>query len=220
MRRAIALSIAAAALFGLSGQRGLQATRLCDNFTMAPGAQVRACTEVLSIRRTWNALAWRAAAYTRAGDLENARRDYGALLAWVQREKAETPQWHNFFCWISAILNLELENALKSCNEALRMAPDALSVHDSRALVYLRLGQFDKAVADYNVSAEGPPQRVVLFRANSWDQTVSMRAYALMGRGIAKSRLGDAEGSKADVAAAEQERKGIAAEFAVYGLKP
>jgi hypothetical protein len=47
-----------------------------------------------------------------------------------------------------------------------------------------------------------------------------MRAYALIGRGIAKSRLGDAEGSKADIVAAEQEREGISAEFAVYGLKP
>jgi len=220
MRRAMALSLAAAALLGLSGQRGLQATRLCDNFTTAPGQQIRACTEVLSIRRTWNALAWRAAAYTRAGDVENARRDYGALLAWVQNEKTETPQWYNFHCWISAILNLELENALRSCNEALRMAPGASSVHDSRGLVYLRLGQFDKAVADYDVSLTGPERRVALFRANTWDQTVSMRAYALIGRGIAKSRLGDAEGSKADIVAAEQEREGISAEFAVYGLKP
>jgi tetratricopeptide (TPR) repeat protein len=220
MRRAIALAVAAAALFGLSGQRGLQATRLCDNFTTAPRQQIRACTEVLSIRRTMNALAWRAAAYTRAGDVENARRDYGALLAWVQKEKAETPQWYNFHCWISAILNLEIDSALKSCNDALRMAPGAPGIHDSRALVYVRLGQFDKALADYDVSLAGPERRVVLFNANAWDQTVSMRAYALMGRAIAKSRLGDAEGSRADTAAAEKQREGISAEFAVYGLRP
>ena len=99
-------------------------------------------------------------------------------------------------------------------------APGAFGIHDSRGLVYLRLGQFDKAIADYDISLRGPERRIALFRVGAWDQTVSMRAYALMGRGITKSWIGDVEGSKADVVAAEEEREGISAEFAVYGLKP
>lgn len=220
MRRALALAVAAAAILGLCGQRGLKETRLCDNFVTSPSVQIRACTEVLRIRQTWNALAWRAAAYTRNSDVENARRDYGTLLALVRKEKRETPQWYNFYCWISAVLNLELDSALANCNEALRMNSGALGIHDSRGLVYLRLGQFDKALADYDFSLSGPERRIALFRVGAWDQTVSMRAYALMGRGITKSRMGDTEGSKADIAAAEEEREGISAEFAVYGLTP
>jgi hypothetical protein len=206
MRRTLTLVVAAAAILGLCGQIGLKETRLCDNFITRPSQQIRACTDLLRIRLTWNALAWRAAAYTRDGDIENARKDYGTLLSLVQKEKRETPQWYNFHCWISAVLNLELENALASCNTALRMAPGALGIHDSRALVYLRQGQFDKALADYDVSLSGPRPRIPLFRVGAWEETVSMRSYALMGRAIAKSRLGDAEGSKVDLAAAEEER--------------
>jgi tetratricopeptide (TPR) repeat protein len=70
--------------------------------------------------------------------------------------------------------------------------------------VFLRLGQFDKSIADYNAALALQPKS----------------AWSHYGRGLAKLKSGDAEGAKADLAAASANDSDIASEAAKYGLKP
>jgi hypothetical protein len=43
---------------------------------------------------------------------------------------------------------LNFEAALKDCGESLRLQPRSCETLDSRAFVYLRLGQFNRAIID------------------------------------------------------------------------
>jgi tetratricopeptide (TPR) repeat protein len=58
---------------------------------------------------------------------------------------------------------------------------------EARALVYLKLGQLDKAIADYDAALKTNPEL----------------AGPLYGRGMAKLRTGDVAGGDADTASAK-----------------
>jgi tetratricopeptide (TPR) repeat protein len=77
-------------------------------------------------------------------------------------------------------------------------------VLDSRGLLYLRLGQFDKAITDYDAALQRRP--------NS--------AASRFGRGIAKLRSGNNKGGDFDVDMAKRSDPAIALRFAAYGLAP
>jgi tetratricopeptide (TPR) repeat protein len=96
----------------------------------------------------------------------------------------------------------QLDQALADCNESLRLSRDPYTL-DSRGLVYLKLGQFDPAIADYTAVLKEVPNF----------------ADSLYGRGLAKRKKGDATGGQADVAAAKALRPDVAEEFAKYGVK-
>ena len=81
--------------------------------------------------------------------------------------------------------------------------PNEIHTLDSRGFAYLRLGEWDRAITDYNA---------VL--------TVNARqAGSLYGRGVIKQKKGDATGAAADMAAAKENSPGIADEWAKYGVK-
>lgn len=48
----------------------------------------------------------------------------------------------------------ELNAAPIDCNESLRLKPDVANTIDSRALIQFKLGEFDKAIANYDVGAQ------------------------------------------------------------------
>jgi tetratricopeptide (TPR) repeat protein len=96
----------------------------------------------------------------------------------------------------------QLEQALADCNESLRLKDEPYTL-DSRGLVYLKLGRFDSAMADYNAVLNAIPN----FPGS------------LFGRGIAKRRKGDAAGGDADVAAAKALKPDIVEEYSKYGVK-
>jgi len=60
-------------------------------------------------------------------------------------------------------------------------------VLDSRGFVYLKLGQFDNAIADYNAVLKLKPKLAI----------------SLYNRGLAKQKKGDSAGGDADIAAAK-----------------
>jgi len=99
----------------------------------------------------------------------------------------------NSRCWVRARLGVELDQALKDCNDAVDADAKNAAYLDSRGWVHLRAGRFDKALADF-------------------DRAVQMRpgfAFALYGRGLAKSRLGDSAQGEADLAAARNAQADI-----------
>ena len=148
------------------------------------------------------ALQNRGHAYQAKGDFDRAIADYSEALriepkfAWALNDR----------CYARALAGRELREALADCNEALRLIPnDAFTAAtlDSRGFTYLRLGEFDNAIADYNAVLKFNPKH----------------AGSLYGRGLAKRKKGDIASGDADIAAAKAIRADIANEFARYGVK-
>ncbi|WP_162559844.1 tetratricopeptide repeat protein [Methylobacterium radiodurans] len=88
-------------------------------------------------------------------------------------------------------------------NNALRIKPGDVHILDSCALVHLKPGTHDRAIADYSAA--------LATKANS--------ANVLHGRGIARQRSGDKLGSDADMARARAIQADIAQVYAGYGVE-
>jgi tetratricopeptide (TPR) repeat protein len=112
-------------------------------------------------------------------------------------------------CWVRAVQGQDLEKALDDCNAAYRrgdksMHPGVAAVLGSRGLVRLRLGNYDKAIADYDESLRLAPKN----------------ASSLYGRGIAKLRKNKTADGEADVAHATALSSTVADEFKDRGITP
>ena len=123
--------------------------------------------------------------YERADALPQA---IGQFDLWIKahRDDAKQAQALNGRCWSRALLGEQLDLALKDCNAAHRLNDRNVNFLNSRGLVWLRQGEYAKAIADYNaVIAQNP--RI---------------AWSHYGRGIARLRQGAASEGNADIAAA------------------
>ncbi|HSI19450.1 MAG TPA: aspartyl protease family protein [Sphingomonas sp.] len=89
-------------------------------------------------------------------------------------------------CWTRAQMGRDLNKALDDCNTAIRLRPGEAAFLDSRGMVQLRLGNLDRAIADYDAALS----------------KVHDIAWSLYGRGLAKQRKGLKEEGAADIAAA------------------
>ena len=137
--------------------------------------------------------------YTNTGDIDRAIADFSEAIRL-------DPKFADAFsdrCWARAISGRDLPDALADCNESLRLRPGDGGVLNSRGLVQLRLGAFDKAIADYGAAVEKNPKD----------------ADSLYGSGVAKLRSGDKAGGEADIAAAKAIKADIAEVYAGYGVK-
>ncbi len=125
--------------------------------------------------------------------------------AWIATHDnyTEMSQAYNGRCWARALANVELDKALSDCNAAVRAVsqPDYL---DSRGLVHLRRGEFDRAIADYNAALVGKPN---LF-------------WSLYGRGLAELKTGAKAKGDADISAAAAAAPKLAEKAAKLGLTP
>jgi tetratricopeptide (TPR) repeat protein/predicted aspartyl protease len=99
-------------------------------------------------------------------------------------DDSRQPMALNGRCWARALSGRDLPLALKDCDAALRRAKLA-SFFDSRGLVELRLGQYDRAIADYDAALQQTPRS----------------AWSLYGRGLARRHKND-PASQSDLDAA------------------
>jgi tetratricopeptide (TPR) repeat protein len=106
-------------------------------------------------------------------------------------------------CWARVIAGKQMHQALLDCNKALLIQPDNARAIDNRGYVYVRLGQFDDAIANFDAAIAINPRY----------------ASSLYGRGLAKLKKNDREGAQADMAAAAMIQPTIAEELARYGIK-
>jgi tetratricopeptide (TPR) repeat protein len=134
--------------------------------------------------------------HRRLGHNDAALQDYNASL-----KLNPTTDVYNSRCYLFAITN-RLQDAVKDCNEALRLNPSNQYAYDSRGFAYLKLGMYDAAIADYGAALKLEPNR----------------PYSLAGRGFTRQHKGDAGGT-VDIAAARAQVPGIVEEFARYGVK-
>ncbi len=111
-------------------------------------------------------------------------------------------------CLASALANQDLGQGLSDCNKALRRAsdhdPNYGLLYADRGMVYLRQGNYDKALADFNDALKVMPKN----------------ARALYGRGVVESRKNLATQSAADIAAAQAIAPELPEHYQRYGIVP
>jgi tetratricopeptide (TPR) repeat protein/predicted aspartyl protease len=119
----------------------------------------------------------------------------------VQLAKALTGR-----CWDRAILGRDLSEALVDCNKAISRSSRGANGPEfaSRGLTRLRLGDYDKAIADYDTAIQLRPKD----------------AWSLYGRGIAKIRKSKKSEGEADINAATQIAPDMPKHFESMGILP
>ena len=110
----------------------------------------------------------------------------------------------NARCWRKVTRNVDLPGAEQDCEHALRINPRDAPTLDSRAMVNLRQGRLNEALADYNSALQIDPRQ----------------AASLYGRGITRIRQGAVAAGREDLAAALAIDPELTATFAGYGLTP
>lgn len=117
---------------------------------------------------------------------------------------SETYAALNGRCWASGLGGVRLDSALRDCDLAIRRSFRSPGVLDSRGLVHLRRGEFDKAVADYDLALAKVPGM----------------AWSLYGRGVAKTKLGHKAEGAADIAAAAKSNEAVTERAKKLGIVP
>jgi tetratricopeptide (TPR) repeat protein len=134
----------------------------------------------------------RATAYEREHDYARAVADRAVLVAAFPKSE----MYLNNLCW-SRALGGDLQTALGECVKAISLNPKDPAVRDSLGFVYLKLKQFDAAIAAYSDALKLAPKA----------------ASSLYGRALAEQALGELPAAKADFAAAAAIDPAIAADF-------
>ncbi len=127
-----------------------------------------------------------------------AAADYGSAIA---RDPNMGLAYTNR-CLIGAIIGKNLVGALADCDKALKLMPNNADVHETGAFVYLKMGEAEIAIREFNASLEIKP-----------DQALS-----LYGRGLAQVKAGRIREGAADKASALALDPAIARQFSGYGL--
>lgn len=139
----------------------------------------------------------RAVILFKTGDTSQAKK-----LLNAQRAKAKVANDFNSLCWAKATAGILLDEALEDCHQALKLAPDTGGYIDSLALVELRLGRVDEAIADY--------ERAIAKKTG---------AASYMGQAIAYARKGDKAHADVDLAQALKIDSNEQTRFEEFGLK-
>jgi tetratricopeptide (TPR) repeat protein/predicted aspartyl protease len=148
-----------------------------------------------------------AAVYERADRFDAAIAQYDLWIP-VHEDDERIPFAQNSRCWARTLGGGDLSLALKDCNAALKRAKKGSSfyaqVADSRGLVFLRLGDYPKSIADYDASIALAPKI----------------AWSWYGRGIDKLRQHQTAAGDADIAQAIALSPEIADKFNRHGIAP
>lgn len=136
-------------------------------------------------------------------ELGRVDRAIATLDAGIGRDP-ELANAYNMRCWTLARANRDLPKAMADCDKALSLRPDTAGYLDSRALVYFRMGNFDRAIADYDAALERAPEM----------------APSLFMRGVTKRRLGRSEEGDDDIATALALDPTVAETFTKSGIAP
>ncbi|MGH8319359.1 MAG: aspartyl protease family protein [Steroidobacteraceae bacterium] len=160
------------------------------------------------------------------GDLYGRIGDYSAAIDQTDQWLSHHPLGNdqavglNSRCWLRAVANRDLRQALDDCDRALTLGPSASAtvesristsvapenpaILDSRGLVYLRLGNLKDAIGDYDSALHTNPNMPT----------------SLYGRALAELRSGEKAQGQKDLTAAEKLDHGVARRFAGMGLAP
>ena len=144
------------------------------------------------------------ASYNR-GYAHFARQDYPKAIEDYTRaiEADARMSWaFNNRCLTRVISGRDLVDALSDCDEALKLQPDNVETRETRGFVFLKLGEKEIALHEYDAALRADPDRPV----------------ALYGRGLARVAKGDVTSGESDKAAARALLPDVDRQFAAYGL--
>jgi tetratricopeptide (TPR) repeat protein len=148
-----------------------------------------------------------AEAYESADRLSSAVEEFDLWVA-AHGDDQRIPYAQEGRCRAHALAGSDLPLALKDCNAALKRAGKGTPLYaraaDSRGLVFLRLGDYAKSIADYDAAIAIAPQS----------------AWGWYGRGIDKLRQHQTAAGDADIAQAKSLSPEIAEKFTHYGITP
>lgn len=145
--------------------------------------------------------------------LNSAMNHHDLVLADVDAMIATNPEDgsdYGFRCWYKGLHNIDLAGALADCERLIALDARAgitrrrSGALNSRGLVWLRLGEYRRAIADYDEVLRTDPDYAI----------------AMFPRGIAKLRLGDKRGGTSDIRAVERRNPGTVQWFAEHGVNP
>ena len=135
-----------------------------------------------------------------------ARQDYDTAIADYSRAiKADgRMSWaFNNRCLTRMVVGHDLTEALSDCDEALKLQPDNVQTRETRGFVFLKLGEKDIALREYDTALRSDPDRPL----------------ALFGRGLILVAKGDFKNGETDKSAARALMPSVDRQFASYGLK-
>ena len=116
----------------------------CADFTLAPDQQIAACNALLDNSGAakvmpadsprYNLFLNRGAAYARSGDSAMAKADFEQAITLTKealdRAGRNTGVDYNRSCWAHAVANIDLDLALRHCNEAVRTSRNNPAIRD------------------------------------------------------------------------------------------
>lgn len=146
-----------------------------------------------------------ALAHYNRGYAHFARQDHEQAIADYTRaiEADARMSWaFNNRCLTRVIAGRDLVEALSDCDQALKLQPDNVETRETRGFVFLKLGEKEIALREYDAALRSDPDRPV----------------ALYGRGLARVASGDVRNGESDKAAARALLPSVDRQFAPYGL--
>ncbi|OGT58384.1 MAG: hypothetical protein A3E01_19330 [Gammaproteobacteria bacterium RIFCSPHIGHO2_12_FULL_63_22] len=147
-----------------------------------------------------NPFAWRnrAIALERLGNFPKALEDINRAVALDGADHLAVAER----CWLNAVTNQKLDQALSDCNLALATQPESSNILNSRGLVYFRRKQFPESILDYDAAIRGDPSEPSSF----------------LVRGYAKRAMGLDEEGAADIDKAAQLSSEVSSFYATIGV--
>jgi len=139
--------------------------------------------------------------YAAANELPQAITQYNLWIK-VHGSDVRLANAYNARCWAQAWLGTALDQGMSDCNKAIRMTDNNPVTLESRALVRLRMGDFDHAISDYSAALKLQPRSAV----------------ALYGRGLAETHKHQTAAADGDIAAATALAPHISEEFKKRGV--
>lgn len=113
-------------------------------------------------------------------------------------------------CWVNGILN-KLDEGMADCTKSNEMAPNVSNTILKRAIIALKQGKNDKALADFEASLQ--------LQGYAPDGAVSESvASSLYGRGLVRQKMGDTLGGTIDLAAARKASSDVGDAYKRTGL--
>lgn len=147
------------------------------------------------------ALATRGNIYVQLGRYAEALTDHDAVL----QMRPQDPGALTNACWVRALADTDLDNALSFCDRAVALSRGrGFAAYDTRAFLHLRRGEFSEARADYDAAI----------------RLSGKLASSLYGRGIAKLRAGDEASGRSDLATASRLDPRIGDTYSRRGVSP
>ncbi len=147
-----------------------------------------------------------ALAHYNRGYANFARQDYEkAITDYTSAIKIDgRMSWaYNNRCLTRMVAGHDLAKALSDCDEALKLQPDNVQTRETRGFIFLKLGEKDIALREYDSALRADPDRPL----------------ALYGRGLVRVANGDVKSGETDKAAARALMPGVERQFTSYGIK-